>query len=275
EEAAYHAHLKTISDTAPEIHSIVLFDHDGHPLVASLLYPVPRELSAADRDYFRAQIERDAGDYVGGNLISRDPRVGADPFFTISRRRSIAEGAFAGVVRIGIRPAEFERFYGQIGQVPGSQFAILREDGIFLARFPPPPDRNLQLDPSSAFRRTITTSRLGGTFTSASPIDGIERRIATRKLGDRPIYLSAGIETKVIRREWAGVLLGRLAFGVPATAIIVVSLGVALAHPQAPRGSRAAGDRGGGVAPSAAQGGDRSIDRRRCARFQQSADDRL
>jgi two-component system, NtrC family, sensor kinase len=230
EEAAYHAQLKTISDTAPEIHSIVLFDRDGHPLVASLLYPVPRELSAADRDYFRAQIEGGAGDHVGGHLVSRDARVGTDPFFTISRRRSTAEGAFAGVVRIGIRPAEFERFYGQIGRLPGSQFAILREDGVFLARFPTPPDRSVRLDPSSAFQRTITANRLGGTFTALSPIDGIERRIATRKLGARPVYLSAGIETKVIRREWLSVVLGRLAFGVPATAIMAVSLTLALAR---------------------------------------------
>ncbi len=56
DEQVFHLQLKAISDTAPEIHSIVLFDRAGHPLVSSLLYPVPRELSAADRDYFRAQI---------------------------------------------------------------------------------------------------------------------------------------------------------------------------------------------------------------------------
>jgi len=230
DQAAYHLQLKAIDDTAPEIQSIVLFDRDGHPLVSSLLYPVPRELSAADRDYFRVQIEQGAGAYVGEVLISRDPRLATDQFFTVSRRRSTPEGAFAGVVRIGIRPAEFERFYAQIGRLPGSQFSMVREDGRFLARYPTPADRSLRLDESSAFRRTIAVSRLGGVFTSLSPIDGIERRIATRKLGDRPIYLSAGIETRIIRREWRSVMLGRLAFGLPATAIMVVSLALALAR---------------------------------------------
>ena len=230
DEQAFHLQLKAIDDTAPEIQSIVLFDRDGHPLVSSLLYPVPRELSAADRDYFRAHVEKDAGAYVGEILISRDSRLAADQFFTVSRRRSTPEGAFAGVVRIGIQPAEFERFYGQIGRVPGSQFSMLREDGKFLARYPIPADRSLRLDESSAFHRTIAASRLGGVYTSLSPIDAIERRIATRKLGDRPVYLNAGIETRVIRREWLSVILGRLAFGLPATLIMVVSLALALAR---------------------------------------------
>ena len=276
DQAAYHLQLKAIDDTAPEIQSIVLFDRDGHPLVSSLLYPVPRELSAADRDYFRVQIEQAAGAYVGEVLISRDPRLATDQFFTVSRRRSTPEGAFAGVVRIGIRPAEFERFYAQIGRLPGSQFSMVREDGRFLARYPTPADRSLRLDESSAFRRTIAVSRLGGVFTSLSPIDGIERRIATRKLGDRPIYLSAGIETRIIRREWRSVMLGRLAFGLPATAIMVVSLALALArtrklHEEAERREIAEA----ALRQGQRHGGDRAIDRRRGARFQQSAHDRL
>jgi two-component system, NtrC family, sensor kinase len=227
DEQAFHLQLKAIDDTAPEIQSIVLFDRDGHPLVSSLVYPVPRELSAADRDYFRAHLDKDAGAYIGEILTSR---ATADQFFTVSRRRSTPEGAFAGVVRIGIQPAEFERFYGQIGRVPGSQFSMLREDGKFLARYPIPADRGLRLDEGSAFHRTIAASPLGGVYTSLSPIDGIERRIATRKLGDRPVYLNAGIETRVIRRQWLSVMLGRLAFGLPATLIMVVSLALALAR---------------------------------------------
>ena len=224
DERVYHEKLERISDTSTEIHSILLFDRDGHPLVSSNVYPVPRALDATDRDYFRAQVDRDAGAYIGEILTSR---VTGDQFFTVSRRRPAANGAFAGVVRIGISPAEFERFYAQIGRLPGSQFSMLREDGTFLARYPAPADRSLRLDQSSAFRRTIASSRGGGMYTSLSPLDGIERRIATRKLGDRPVYLNAGIETAVIRDEWLSVMLGRLAFGVPATAITLGSIVVA------------------------------------------------
>jgi two-component system NtrC family sensor kinase len=228
DEATYHRQLEAIDETAPEIHSIVLFDRDGHPLVSSLAYPVPRELSVADRDYFRAHAEQDAGLYVGEILISRDPSLAAESFFTLSRRRSTPDGAFAGVARVSVSPAEFERFYAQIGRLPGSQFSMVRADGVFLARYPAAPDRTLRLDESSAFRRTIAASRLGGLYTSHSPVDGIERRIATRKLGEHPIYLNAGVETRVIRGEWLSVMLGRLAFGLPATAIVVGSLAVAL-----------------------------------------------
>jgi two-component system, NtrC family, sensor kinase len=224
EERAYHDKLERISDTSAEIYSILLLDRDGHPLVSSKVYPVPRGLSAADRDYFKAHVGRDVGAYVGEIVTSR---AAGDEFFTVSRRRQATNGAFAGVIRIGISPAEFERFYGQIGRLPGSQFSMLREDGTFLARYPAA-DRTQRLGEASAFRRTISLSRGGGMYTSLSPVDGIERRIATRKLGDRPVYLNAGIETAVIRNEWLSVMLGRLAFGLPATAITLGSIIVAL-----------------------------------------------
>ncbi len=224
EERAYHDKLERISDTSTEIYSILLLDREGHPVVSSKVYPVPRELKATDRDYFQAHVGRDVRAYVGEIVTSR---AAGDEFFTVSRRRSGANGAFAGVVRIGISPAEFERFYAQIGRLPGSQFSMLREDGTFLARYPAA-DRTQRLGKTSAFRRTISLSRGGGMYTSLSPVDGIERRIATRKLGNRPVYLNAGIETAVIRNEWLSVMLGRLAFGVPATAITLGSIIVAL-----------------------------------------------
>ena len=224
-ETAYHAELQAIDKTAPEIHSIVLFDADAHPLVSSQRLPVPRELSSTDRDFFREIRTQNTSIYIGEVIASR---VTGEEFFTVTRRRSTPQGAFSGVVRIAISPAEFERFYADIGKLPGSQFAMVREDGKFLARYPITTNRTAQLNETSLFKRTITANPLGGNFISVSPVDGIERRIYTRKLGNRPIYVSAGMETRVIRSEWLSVMVGRLAFGLPATGIVVVSLILAL-----------------------------------------------
>jgi len=59
-------------------------------------------------------------------------------------------------------------------------------------------------------------------------IDGRERLIGTRKLPDYPIYLSAGIETSAVFYEWLSAISAHLIFGIPATALMLVALAVAL-----------------------------------------------
>ena len=225
-EAKYHALLKRIGEIAPEIQSVILFDRTGHLLVSSRVYPVSGEITATGRDYFQAQLDGDSGTYIGDVVTEPTP---SEQGFTVSRRRIPPDGAFAGVVRLGIRSAEIESFYADLGHLPGSVFSMLREDGTLLARYPTLPDqRNMRLGASSTLRRTIAEHHSGGIFSSVSPIDGVERRMATRKLEHYPIYLSTGLATAAIRDEWLLVELTDWAFVVPLMAIMVTSLAVAL-----------------------------------------------
>ena len=48
-----------------------------------------------------------------------------------------------------------------------------------------------------------------------------------------PLYLSAGIETAAIRAEWIGGMAPHLIFGVPATLILFVTLGVVMRRTEA------------------------------------------
>ena len=76
-----HGKLEQIVGLAPEIASIWIFDRHGYPLVSSALFPAP-VYDASDRDFFRAQAERERGLYVGEVLQSR---VIGPPFFGISK----------------------------------------------------------------------------------------------------------------------------------------------------------------------------------------------
>src|SRR5208337_1755294 len=101
---------------------------------------VPEGVNFSDRDYFRAQRERDAGTYVSDMRSPRLPGISTD-FFDLSRRLESLDGSFNGVIAVAVRPGYFEDFYGLIGQASGSFFALVRGDGAYLARYPVPGDR--------------------------------------------------------------------------------------------------------------------------------------
>src|SRR5215210_6609806 len=206
--------LRQTQDALPQIQSIWAFDREGRPLVSSTVVPVPPTLNNADRDYFRAQAERDAGTFIGDIVQAR---VGAWRFFVVSGRRpERPEGGFNGVVAVSVLPDHLREFYGRLSQVADS-FGLIRADGAFLARYPAVLDRPERLNPQSGFVRAIQSRPEAGLLTAVSQIDGVERRIGYRKIPGYPVYVQAGIETAAIGRELRDAMLGHLAFGLPAT----------------------------------------------------------
>jgi two-component system NtrC family sensor kinase len=220
DEARLSGRLKRTQDALPQMQAIWAFDRTGRPLVASTVLPVPRDLNNADRDYFRAQAARDAGTYIG-DLVQA--RVGTLRFFVVSGRRPPgADGSFDGVVGITVLPEHFREFYarlagpGPAGGVADS-FGLIRADGAFLARYPQGLDRPERLTPQSRFVQAVQSRPEAGAFTVTSQVDGIERRIAYRKVPGYPVYVQTGIETASMQREWRDALLAQLTFGLPAT----------------------------------------------------------
>ena len=128
-----HHRLKRLAEESSQIKSLWIFDASGHSLVNSLEYPAPYQ-QFADRDYFKAHVERDIGTYVGQVLRPRPPYGGA-PFFGVSARRVSPDGRFTGVIQASVLPEYFEGFYAKIGRA-GSYYSLVREDGLLLARYP-------------------------------------------------------------------------------------------------------------------------------------------
>src|SRR5664279_2065825 len=84
-EGALHARLKQIDDALPQVQGIAIMDRSGHPLIASNIVPVPKELNFSDRDYFSAQTAANADTYVSSMLAPRMGGVGTY-FFALSQR---------------------------------------------------------------------------------------------------------------------------------------------------------------------------------------------
>jgi two-component system NtrC family sensor kinase len=215
DEARFSSRFKRTQLALPQLESIWAFDRNGYPLASSTVLPVPRGLNNSDRDYFRAQAEHDAGTYLGEIVQAR---IGNSRFFVVSGRRTDnPDGPFNGVIGLTVLPGHFHNFYARLAKGGVDSFGLIRADGAFLARYPQVLNRPERVDARSDFALAIQRHPEAGTFTGRSQLDGIERRVAYRRIPGTPAYALVGSETAALAREWRDTMLGQLAFGLPAT----------------------------------------------------------
>ena len=219
-EERLHTRLRQIQSTLPEVQSIWIFGPTGHPQVITRDYPAPYTEDYTALDYFAVPRDGPAGIYIGGIHQSVS---GGQPYFTFNRARHDAGGKFIGVIEMSLLPSDFSRFYSHLLSGEGLQFALVRDDGVMLARYPPI-SRDVRLDENSGFHRSIVADPAGGFYTAVGGNDNVERRAGTRRLPGFPIYVIAGIDTAQIRNEWMGGMAMHLIFGVPATLFLFLTL---------------------------------------------------
>ncbi|HEX3339286.1 MAG TPA: ATP-binding protein [Pseudolabrys sp.] len=212
-QEALHYQLSKLEKALATVDAIFIADRNGRPLVSSAIFPLPPETSVADRDYFQAQAERNAGTYVGAILRSRATN---ERFFGVSRRRPADDGQFTGIIMISVVPKVFTEFYKQLAEDSSASFSLARRDGAILARYPVLPGDVTHYGPDSEFIRSIGSQPEHGIVTTSS-IDGTQRRIAYRKLGNSDLYVSDGLQTDEIYSRWIRLMASHLIFGIPAT----------------------------------------------------------
>ncbi len=225
-EKELHERLKKIGSTLAEVQGIWIYDRNGRALASGRIFPAP-QINYSDREYFSAHIARDVGLFIADFQTAQS--VPGDPFFTVSHRRKNVNGAFNGVIAFSILSNDISRFYERAGQrTNGAYFAMLRSNGSFLARFPGPLQKPVQLTPQTGFQLTVAKTPEGGIYDTGSIIDGIQRRIGTRRLTSYPVYVSAGIESSAVVSEWLWAMASHLIFGIPATLVLFGVVGLAL-----------------------------------------------
>jgi two-component system, NtrC family, sensor kinase len=212
--------LQKLAGQIPVIQSIWIYGKDGQPLVSSSPQPAPDQ-NFADRDFFTACANGYVGTYYGQVYKSG---FNGQPFFSASRRL-VRDGQFIGVLEISVLPSNFFRFFATLAYAEGQQFALIRDDGLILARYPAiPPGAPDRLDKQTGFQRSIAQSPLGATYRTTSPIDHVERQFAARRLGATPLYLMTGYALTTLRNEWLWEMAAYLIYGVPATSILFLTL---------------------------------------------------
>jgi len=216
-EKDLHDKLKSLENALVAVDGILIVDKTGKTLISSAIYPVPESVGVADRDYFLAQKDRDAGTYVGAILA---PRVRKGAFFGISRRRPLNNGAFDGIIMVSVTPKVFTDFYRQLAMQDGVSLSLAKADGAILARYPAPPSGTTRFEPGNGFMQSVTKRPGGGIVTSNQSVDGVQRRIGYRALGYADLYVSDGLTTEAILTEWTQAITPHLYFGIPATLVL-------------------------------------------------------
>jgi two-component system NtrC family sensor kinase len=219
--------LKRIAGVMPQVHSIALIGSDGGLLVSNEPQALQRSVNFADRDNFEAQADGAIGSYVS-DLRHPTGQPPGDALFDLSRRLQADDGSFRGVIAVALRSQYFDDFYAMIEQAPGNFYALVRSDGVMLARYPASPHPMQQLSSRSKLRLSASQGVTHGLYSVTSEIDGRDRRIGLRKLPDYPVYAIAGIDSAAIKAEWLRMVGGHLVFGLPVTLLLFSALWLVL-----------------------------------------------
>jgi two-component system NtrC family sensor kinase len=228
-EADYHRRLKRLTDTLPQLRDIWVVDENGHPIVSGTLFPMPRDVELADRDYFKI-LKEDAR--VESFLTEVFPSRAANrQLFLISRRR-LYEGQrtpFRGVTTTAVAPEYFSDYYAQLPGHTSDSVMLLRDDGAILSRYPPLATSSGRLVQGSPLLAAIQQSDRGN-VTLVSPVDGVRRMFSFRKLPRHGAYVVVGTATSSIVERWLWNMSGHLIFGVPATLALLALSWMALSR---------------------------------------------
>lgn len=216
-----HRYLKAIQEDYPQVQHIWLADPSGIIRNSSRFFPAA-PTNVSDRDYFVALRRADHGTFIGHLVYGRVVR---DLNFNVVSRRESKTGAFDGVIILTVYPQYFIEFWRKVAPNPESVAALVRADGMILARVPDP--KILSLPQGAVLLRAIQQSD-EGSFRAASAVDGIDRLFSFRRIGRYPVFVASGLSIKAALNQWRkdllfyGVFLGPAALALALIALLAL-----------------------------------------------------
>jgi signal transduction histidine kinase len=146
--------------------------------------------------------------------------------FSISRRRTTADGSFDGTVRVGIAASYFSDFWSEVTSGRSEIVVVLaRLDGEVLARFPEtdstPPQTTGEV---GLLVQHAQANPRGGVFRAISAPDGVERIFAYSRVGNYPLVVGYGVALSSVVAPWRQHLLDFGGLGVFVTAALVLAV---------------------------------------------------
>lgn len=220
EEAALHARLRRAlaltSSTAEAPFLLWVFNRAGRVILNSGA-PTSPPLDFSDRGYFRALAGPDPPPvHVDEVIIGRT--TGRLNFGVSIPRAPAADGGFNGLVNISLAPESLAENLARLAGEEVDVVTLVREDGAVLARMPalaePPPWR---LPPDSPAMAAIRAGATRYEHIRASPVDGVTRMVAFRRVEGWPLLVSVARDRAAVVRAWRERAVLMLGFGLPAT----------------------------------------------------------
>ncbi len=211
-----------MADIQREGHGIVsmtLTDADGRVVANSV--GTPPGGSLADRDYFRSL--RDGS--MDGPVISRLIRGRISNKWGIQVARALrVDGRFAGMVVANVGLIEFlSPFWQSLLLPPASVVSVRDLDHRVVVRHPLVEEMIDRPVRAEDVDRVFAAGEVEGVYRRASPLDGVVRAAAFRKLDRYPLYATVALADRDMLANW------RATFGRTIAFMILVTIGGALA----------------------------------------------
>ncbi len=200
DDPALVAAMKQRLKDLPFIQTILIVDADGKTMQSTFGPPAPSTVRVDDRPYFTAQRDdASLGLYIDSPIMGRRTQLLSIP---MSRRISGPDGKFGGAIAAFADPRAMAQVYAGVDVGPGGAIALIRRDGIMLARFPYRVEfigRSVADTP--LFREHLPRSPAGVT-TGAQTLDRVPRYFGYRALDAFPVIVFVGIERSRILQDF-------------------------------------------------------------------------
>src|SRR5712672_287357 len=209
----FHRYLRQF-EGKPQISSAGLIV-PGRGLAASnLVFPIPTT-AVEPPGYLRVDRGEREPIYIG--TAAPGSFTQAPQFSVVRVDRASAQEGGDGLFFVSAKLSDFVGYYRTIVDLEDFLVTLVRSDGAVLARSPGDHLVGQILSLSSHFRQAIARNPKSGSYEGASELDGIERLFSYRELESYPVYVSVGLKRSAVIANWAWLMAGHLAFGLPAT----------------------------------------------------------
>ena len=197
--AAVQSSMRERISGHPDIDNVAIVSADGHLLNRTRPGPIP-PVDLSHRDYIGAlRGARWSDTYLSQPV--RSPTTGAWEV-TLGQRISAPDGSFLGAVIGVVELRKIESVYAEIALGPHGSISMTRTDGIHLARYPHVDSLiGSSLAASDLFRKLVFVGR-DGVIRVSSPIDGVDRILASQRAKHFPIVTVVTIAMEDLLANW-------------------------------------------------------------------------
>jgi PAS domain-containing protein len=194
-----HEYLREHASGLVQTDGLAVHHVNGTQIGVSWQFPPPA-VNFARRPFFTA-LRDGPGVGLFIDLTHRSPTDG-HWIFELSRRLEDKAGNLVGIVNARGRVEYFQQFYQAIRLDPGTSIALMRGDGVLLARYPASEAALGKDFPLPSALRTALASGGAPVLRSKGPIDDVERFWALRPVPGYPLAIAVNQDIDAALAAW-------------------------------------------------------------------------
>lgn len=218
----------------PQLDGLAVFDIKGDIVNSSDPGPLTA-VNVSDRGYFQQAVAAGAPKVLFSKPLQR--RENGKWTTLLVRRIDNADGEFIGVITAALSLSYFEDFYKSVSVGGDDAFALLRDDGVLLLRYP-------AVDPTGETSigdlAQVPSGNRSGAIRAPSTADGTTRILATQRLRSYPLVMVVSQTQHSALAGWREI--GQLIVFISAASaliLLIAAASIALWQNEVEAGSRA------------------------------------